>query len=68
MYDDSTSTEGEPEPSIPRFGLFGPFTGDEAPSESPNEPSDPSDAGLWGFVGRMFRIGYAGRGRGAPRT
>ena len=63
MYDDSTS---EGDPSIPRFGPFGGFTGDEAPSGSRNEPSAPSDAGLLGFAGRMFRIGYAGRGRGAP--
>jgi hypothetical protein len=64
VYDDSTSIEGEPEPSAPRFGLFGRFTGDEAPSGSQNEPLAPSDAGVLGFAGRVFRIGYAGRGRG----
>jgi hypothetical protein len=69
VYDDSTFTEGEPEPSIPRFGLpVRRFTGGEAPSGSPNEPSAPSDAGVLGFAGRMFRVGYAGRGRGAPGT
>jgi len=68
VYDDSTSTEGEPEPSVPRFGQFGRFTGDEAPPVSRNEPSAPSHAGVLGFAGRMFRIGYAGRGRGAPGT
>jgi SCF-associated factor 1 len=73
VYDDSTFAEGEPEPSIiPRFGLpVRRFTGGEAgeaPSGSPNEPSAPSDAGVLGFAGRMFRIGYAGRGRGAPGT
>jgi len=60
-YDDTT----ESEPSIPRFGLF---TGDEAPSGSRNEPTAPSDAGVLGFAGRVFRIGFAGRGRGAPGT
>jgi len=63
VYED-IPTEGEP--SIPRFGQFGPFTGDEVPSGGPNEPSDPSDAGPLGFAGRLFRIGYAGRGRGGP--
>lgn len=66
MYDDSTPTEGES--SIPRFGLFSGSTGDEAPSGSRNVPSDPSQAGVLGFASRMFRIGYAGRGRGAPGT
>jgi hypothetical protein len=66
VYDDSTSTEGEP--PIPGFGLFGRLTGNEAPSGSRNEPSAPSDAGVLGFAGRIFRIGYAGRGRGAPGT
>jgi hypothetical protein len=66
VYDDST--EPEPEPSIPMFELFGRSTGDEAPSESQNEPLPPSDAGVLGFASRIFRIGYAGRGRGAPGT
>ncbi|KAF8493190.1 RCC1/BLIP-II, partial [Russula emetica] len=59
VYDDSTSTNDEP--SIPRFGQFG---RDEAPSGSRNEPSAPSDAGLFGFAGRIFRIGYAGTWEG----
>lgn len=67
MYDDSTSTEGEPEAPKPRFGLIGSFTGDEAPSGSQDEPPAPSDAGVFGLAGRIFRIGYAGRGRGGPR-
>jgi hypothetical protein len=68
VYDDSTSTEPEgPEPPIPRFGLIGSFIGDEAPSGSQNEPPAPSDAGVFGLAGRIFRIGYAGRGRGEPR-
>lgn len=56
VYDDST----EPEPK--------PSTGDEALSGSQNEPLPPSDAGMLGFASRIFRLGYAGRGRGAPGT
>jgi len=46
-----------------RLGQFRP--GDEGPSGSHNQPSLPSDAGAFG-LGRIFRIGFAGRGRGAP--
>lgn len=63
MYDDSALSEGGP--VIPTFGRF---TGDEPPSESQNTPLAPSDAGVLGFAGRIFRIGFAGRGRGAPGT
>ncbi|KAI0251809.1 RCC1/BLIP-II [Lactifluus subvellereus] len=45
------------------LGQFGP--GNEGPSGSRNQPSLPSDAGAFG-LGRIFRIGLAGRGRGAP--
>jgi hypothetical protein len=55
VYDDSTSTEHEPSPP-----MFGRFERDEAPS------SDESGADLLGLANRTFRIGYAGRGRGAP--
>jgi hypothetical protein len=64
VHDDNTPTVTAGGPSM-LAGLFG---DDEAPSHGPNEPSAPSDAGVLGFAGRLFRIGYAGRGRGAPGT
>jgi hypothetical protein len=47
--------------------MFGRFERDGAPSESQNGPSDPPDDGMIGLASRIFRIGYAGRGGGAPR-
>ncbi|KAH9992978.1 RCC1/BLIP-II [Russula compacta] len=62
IHDASTSTE-EDAPPLPRFGQFGPsITG--VPSGSRNQPSLPSHASAFGFGGRVFRIGFAGRGRG----
>ncbi|KAI0272360.1 RCC1/BLIP-II [Gloeopeniophorella convolvens] len=46
-------------------GRFSPSDRNELP-ESVGEPSLPSDAGTFG-LGRIFRIGFAGRGRGYGR-
>jgi len=54
VYDTSTAADEE-EIALPRFGL---------PSGSRNQPALPSDPAAFGLGGRIFRIGYAGRGRG----
>jgi len=59
VYDDSSSVE-DGGPPLRGFGLFG---RGNTPPGSQNQPSFPSDAGAFG-LGRVFRIGFAGRGRG----